>query len=97
MQQKNYVRETAEVFFDIEDEDKEEALGHHSEKLAIAFGLIGAPPDATIRIVKNLRFCMDCHKFAKLVSEIYHREIVVRDRARFHHFRGGICSCNDFW
>jgi hypothetical protein len=33
MQQKSYVRETAEVFFDIEDEDKEEALGHHSEKL----------------------------------------------------------------
>uniref|UniRef100_A0ACD5YXZ8 Uncharacterized protein n=1 Tax=Avena sativa TaxID=4498 RepID=A0ACD5YXZ8_AVESA len=97
MQQQGYVRETTEVFYDIEDEEKEHALGHHSEKLAIAFGLIGGPPDATIRIVKNLRFCMDCHKFAKLVSKIYHREIVVRDRARFHHFRGGTCSCNDFW
>lgn len=95
MQQQGYVRETAEVFYDVEDEEKEQALGHHSEKLAIAFGLIGGPPDATIRIVKNLRFCMDCHKFAKLVSKIYHREIVVRDRARFHHFRGGTCSCNE--
>ncbi|CAM0907241.1 unnamed protein product [Alopecurus aequalis] len=97
MRQQGHVRETAEVFYDIEDEEKEQALGHHSEKLAIAFGLIGGPPDATIRVVKNLRFCMDCHKFAKLVSKIYHREIVVRDRARFHHFRGGTCSCNDFW
>ncbi|XP_020182622.1 pentatricopeptide repeat-containing protein At4g21065-like [Aegilops tauschii subsp. strangulata] len=97
MQQQGHVTETTEVFYDIEDEEKEQALGHHSEKLAIAFGLIGGPPDATIRIVKNIRFCMDCHKFAKLVSKIYQREIVVRDRARFHHFRGGTCSCNDFW
>ncbi|KQK14802.1 putative pentatricopeptide repeat-containing protein At5g40405 [Brachypodium distachyon] len=97
MQQHGYVTETAEVFYDIEDEEKEQALGYHSEKLAIAFGLIGGPPEATIRIVKNLRFCTDCHSFAKLVSKIYHREIVVRDRARFHHFRGGACSCNDFW
>ncbi|KAF0907396.1 hypothetical protein E2562_015888 [Oryza meyeriana var. granulata] len=97
MQLQGYVTETAEVFYDVEEEEKEQALGHHSEKLAIAFGLIGGPPNVAIRIVKNLRFCADCHKFAKLVSQIYHREIVVRDRARFHHFREGTCSCNDFW
>ncbi|KAL5199099.1 hypothetical protein ABZP36_002611 [Zizania latifolia] len=65
MQLQGYVTETADVFYDVEEEEKEQALGHHSEKLAIAFGLIGGPPDVAIRIVKNLRFCMDCHKFAK--------------------------------
>ncbi|MQL86328.1 hypothetical protein Taro_018846 [Colocasia esculenta] len=25
------------------------------------------------------------------------REIVVRDRNRFHHFKDGSCSCNDYW
>ncbi|XP_040381678.1 putative pentatricopeptide repeat-containing protein At5g40405 [Oryza brachyantha] len=97
MQLQGYVTETAEVFHDVEEEEKEQALGHHSEKLAIAFGLIGGTPNVAIRIVKNLRFCADCHNFAKLVSQIYHREIVVRDRVRFHHFVEGTCSCNDFW
>ncbi|RVW63818.1 hypothetical protein CK203_053733 [Vitis vinifera] len=41
--------------FDIEEEEKEHFLGCHSEKLAIAFGLISATPTAVIRVVKNLR------------------------------------------
>ena len=39
--------------FDIEEEEMEHFLGCHSEKLAIAFGLITTPKDV-IRVVKNL-------------------------------------------
>ncbi|XP_072997908.1 pentatricopeptide repeat-containing protein At5g48910-like [Typha latifolia] len=97
MDQEGYNAETADVLYDIDEEEKEQALGHHSEKLAISFGLISTPPGSTLRVVKNLRFCADCHNVAKLISKIYNREIVVRDRVRFHHFKQGSCSCNEFW
>ncbi|OVA17851.1 Pentatricopeptide repeat [Macleaya cordata] len=92
-----HVASTTEVFFDVEDEEKERALFFHSEKLAIAFGLIATDKGATIRVVKNLRVCVDCHSAIKLISKIFDREIVVRDRCRFHHFKEGFCSCGDYW
>ncbi|KAK1425961.1 hypothetical protein QVD17_14628 [Tagetes erecta] len=92
-----YIPSTSEVLLDIGEEDKEDALNKHSEKLAIAFGLLKTPPGTRIRIVKNLRVCGDCHSATKFVSKIYDREIIVRDRNRFHHFRDGVCSCKDFW
>ncbi|QHN75633.1 Putative pentatricopeptide repeat-containing protein [Arachis hypogaea] len=92
-----YSPDTSEVFLDIGEEDKESAVYRHSEKLAIAYALISSGKEVTIRIVKNLRMCVDCHHMAKLVSEVHGREIIVRDRTRFHHFSHGSCSCNDFW
>ncbi|XP_071721161.1 pentatricopeptide repeat-containing protein At4g21065-like [Rutidosis leptorrhynchoides] len=92
-----YVPSTSEVLLDIGQEEREDALTRHSEKLAIAFALLKTPRGTPIRIVKNLRVCGDCHCFTKFVSKIYNREIVVRDRNRFHHFKDGVCSCNDFW
>ncbi|KAK6935842.1 Pentatricopeptide repeat [Dillenia turbinata] len=92
-----HVASTNEVFFDVEEEEKEKALVFHSEKMAVAFGLIATKPGSTIRIVKNLRICADCHGAIKLISRIYEREIVVRDRSRFHHFKEGSCSCGDYW
>ncbi|KAK8630080.1 hypothetical protein V6N13_078891 [Hibiscus sabdariffa] len=92
-----YSPDTSEVFLDIGEEDKESTLYRHSEKLALAFGVISTEPGATLRIVKNLRMCVDCHVVAKLVSKLYGREVVVRDRTRFHHFRLGSCSCKDYW
>ncbi|XP_010258413.1 PREDICTED: pentatricopeptide repeat-containing protein At4g21065-like [Nelumbo nucifera] len=92
-----YVAETEMVSYDIEEEEKENSLMYHSEKLALAFGLLKTSSDSTIRIVKNLRICKDCHGFCKIVSKIYKRNIVVRDRNLFHHFAGGLCSCKDYW
>lgn len=92
-----YLPDTSEVFLDVGEEDKESAVYQHSEKLAMAFGLINSETGTTIRIVKNLRMCVDCHRVAKLVSKVYHREVVVRDKTRFHHFRDGSCSCKDYW
>ncbi|CAN0853836.1 Pentatricopeptide repeat-containing protein At4g21065 [Linum grandiflorum] len=86
------------VFHDIEDEEKEQSIGFHSEKLAVAFALVSFTDSRrTIRIMKNLRTCRDCHSFMKRVSRKFDREIIVRDRNRFHHFRDGACSCQDYW
>lgn len=77
--------------------ERKQQLLDHSERLAIAYGLISAPTDTAIVIFKNLRACKDCHDFAKHVSGITGREIVVRDSSRFHHFKSGECSCGDYW
>ncbi|KAK1272358.1 Pentatricopeptide repeat-containing protein [Acorus gramineus] len=69
----------------------------HSEKVAIAFGLLRVSSPAPIRISKNLRICKHCHCFMKRVSLVYEREIVVRDRNRFHLFYRGSCTCKDYW
>uniref|UniRef100_A0A0E0DZG8 DYW domain-containing protein n=1 Tax=Oryza meridionalis TaxID=40149 RepID=A0A0E0DZG8_9ORYZ len=92
-----YVPDTGEALHDVGEEDKEAALLCHSEKLAIAFGLLRARPRETLRITKNLRVCRDCHEATKYVSHVFGREIVVRDRSRFHHFKDGMCSCKDYW
>ncbi|KAF3449619.1 hypothetical protein FNV43_RR10350 [Rhamnella rubrinervis] len=61
----------------------------------------GYSPDTSqgspIRIARNLRMCSDCHTYAKFISVIFEREITVRDRYRFHHFKDGTCSCRDYW
>ncbi|KAJ0976281.1 hypothetical protein J5N97_018246 [Dioscorea zingiberensis] len=82
---------------DVERSEKEALLSHHSEKLAVAFGLISTPPGAPIRVKKNLRICKDCHVAFKYISRIVSREIIIRDINRFHHFRDGSCSCGDYW
>ncbi|XP_011622218.2 pentatricopeptide repeat-containing protein At2g29760, chloroplastic-like [Amborella trichopoda] len=92
-----YTPNTSPVLFDIEDEEKEHAISHHSEKLALAFGLVSVGLGVPIRIVKNLRVCLDCHTVMKLISTVYIREIIVRDHNVFHHFKEGLCSCKDYW
>ncbi|ONK73603.1 uncharacterized protein A4U43_C04F33350 [Asparagus officinalis] len=92
-----FVPDTGSVLHDIEEELKEELLSRHSEKLAVAFGLISTPEKETLRIMKNLRVCNDCHNAMKFISKVFDREIIVRDATRFHHFRDGFCSCRDYW
>lgn len=85
------------VLMDVSEEEKEENLNCHSEKLALAYGVLKTSPGIEIRISKNLRICYDCHCWIKMVSKVLSRVIIVRDRIRFHHFDGGICSCGDYW
>ncbi|KAI3921198.1 hypothetical protein MKW98_012768 [Papaver atlanticum] len=92
-----YVPNTHFVLHDIEEEQKENALLYHSEKLAIAYGILNTPDGTSIQIMKNLRICGDCHTFTKFVSKVTEREIIIRDNKRFHHFRDGSCSCGDYW
>ncbi|KAJ0988750.1 hypothetical protein J5N97_007106 [Dioscorea zingiberensis] len=56
-----YVPESDVVLHDIGEEQKERLLWVHSERLALALGLIRIPSGSPIRIIKNLRFCSDCH------------------------------------
>ncbi|WOL19824.1 hypothetical protein Cni_G28626 [Canna indica] len=97
LQEAGYVPDTTQVLLNIDEEKKEMALFYHSEKIAIAFGLISTSPGTTLHVVKNLRICGDCHSSTKLISKIYGRKIIVRDRSRFHHFDNGVCSCNEYW
>uniref|UniRef100_A0A0A9AT45 DYW domain-containing protein n=1 Tax=Arundo donax TaxID=35708 RepID=A0A0A9AT45_ARUDO len=97
MRSQGYKPDTSCVLHDINDAEKVAILRYHSEKLAIAFGLLRTPPGATIRVAKNLRVCNDCHEAAKFISKMVGREIVLRDVRRFHHFRDGTCSCGDYW
>lgn len=92
-----YVPNIASVLHDVEDEQKEGYLSYHSEKLALAYGLMKIPSPAPIRIIKNLRMCDDCHTAVKLISKATSRLIIVRDANRFHHFQDGSCTCADHW
>ncbi|KAL5221953.1 hypothetical protein ABZP36_026666 [Zizania latifolia] len=92
-----YMPDLTEVFVEVVEEEKEKVLYYHSEKLAIAFALLTSESNMTIRIVKNLRICLDCHNAIRLISKLYEREVIVRDRTRFHHFKHGSCSCKDYW
>ncbi|KAK8567470.1 hypothetical protein V6N13_105435 [Hibiscus sabdariffa] len=97
MVEEGYVPDLSYVLHDVEESQKTKMLTYHSERLAIAFGLIFIPPGLPIRIVKNLRVCGDCHIATKIISKITQREILVRDAVRFHLFKDGTCSCGDFW
>ncbi|KAI3814502.1 hypothetical protein L1987_14142 [Smallanthus sonchifolius] len=97
MRNYGYVPDTRYVLHDIDQEAKEQALMYHSERLAIAYGLISTPARTTLRIIKNLRMCGDCHNAIKIMSKIVGRELIVRDNKRFHHFKDGKCSCGDYW
>ncbi|KAL6840206.1 hypothetical protein ACP4OV_030016 [Aristida adscensionis] len=97
IRQYGYAPDMTMVFHDMEDEEKEASLAHHSEKLAIAFAFLSLPEGVPIRVMKNLRVCDDCHVAIKLISKVTGREIVVRDVSRFHHFKDGECSCGDYW
>ena len=92
-----YLPDTGSILHDMDNEEKEYDLAHHSERLAIAFALMVTPSGFPIRVMKNLRVCSDCHTAIKHISDIKDREIIVRDASRFHHFREGKCSCGDYW
>ncbi|PSS03096.1 Pentatricopeptide repeat-containing protein [Actinidia chinensis var. chinensis] len=85
------------VLHDVDEEEKVHSLGHHSEKLAVAYGLLKLPAPMPIRVMKNLRVCGDCHSAIKLIAKVTEREIILRDNNRFHHFKDGLCSCRDYW
>ncbi|KAK9074783.1 hypothetical protein SSX86_003101 [Deinandra increscens subsp. villosa] len=92
-----YIPNTDYVLHNVSDAEKCEILSHHSERLALSFSLINNNSNKTVTIFKNLRICGDCHKYMKLVSSITEKDIVIRDAKRFHHFKDGSCSCQDYW
>ncbi|CAO2833775.1 unnamed protein product [Amaranthus hypochondriacus] len=90
-------RQTKFILHDVEEDIKIDMINKHSEKLALAFGLLVTNTSMPITIIKNIRICGDCHSVMKFVSLMEKRTIIVRDPKRFHHFVNGICSCKDYW
>ncbi|KAF5808531.1 putative tetratricopeptide-like helical domain superfamily, DYW domain-containing protein [Helianthus annuus] len=97
VREEGFIRVTELVLMDISEEEKEGNLNYHSEKLAVAYGILKLSPGSEIRVSKNLRTCIDCHSWMKLVSKVLKRVIIVRDRTRFHRIEDGLCSCGDYW
>ncbi|KAI3857566.1 hypothetical protein MKW98_028830 [Papaver atlanticum] len=98
IQKAGYVPDTHLALHDVGEDEKVESISYHSEKLALAYGLISKPQDRMpIRILKNLRVCKDCHMFMKFVSKLLEQRIILRDTNLFHHFVDGECSCKDYW
>ncbi|KAL3628255.1 hypothetical protein CASFOL_027301 [Castilleja foliolosa] len=92
-----YVPETIFALHDVDDEEKGDLLIEHSEKLALAYGILTTAPGLPIRITKNLRVCGDCHTAITYISRIIDHEVILRDTSRFHHFKNGSCSCKGYW
>ncbi|XP_010266933.1 PREDICTED: pentatricopeptide repeat-containing protein At5g40410, mitochondrial [Nelumbo nucifera] len=97
MREAGFVSQTGFVLHDVDEEVKEDMINQHSEKLAIAFGLLVMGTGRPIMITKNLRICGDCHSAAKFISFMEKHSIIIRDSKRFHHFADGFCSCGDYW
>ncbi|CAL9196746.1 pentatricopeptide repeat-containing protein At1g56690, mitochondrial-like [Musa acuminata AAA Group] len=97
LKEAGYFPDGAFVLHDVDEEQKAHNLRYHSERLAVAFGILKIPEGLPIRVMKNLRVCGDCHSAVKLIAKITGREIILRDANRFHHFKSGSCSCRDYW
>ncbi|XP_051144474.1 pentatricopeptide repeat-containing protein At3g03580 [Andrographis paniculata] len=97
MAKEGYVPDVKFVFHDVDEDEKLAMLCGHSERLAIAFGLLRTKAGTPLLVMKNLRVCGDCHTVVKYISKIACREILVRDSNRFHRFEDGKCSCRDHW
>ncbi|KAI3837673.1 hypothetical protein MKW98_027032, partial [Papaver atlanticum] len=87
MKEAGYVPDTTPVFHDVDDDEKMNMVYGHSERLAIAFGIISTPSGTRLLVTKNLRVCDDCHVVIKFISQISKREIIVRDVNRDHHLK----------
>ena len=97
LKEAGYCPDGSFVLHDMDEEEKVHSLRYHSEKLAVAYGLLKVPEGRPIRVMKNLRVCGDCHSAIKLMAKVTGREIILRDANRFHHFKDGLCSCRDYW
>lgn len=97
MKLEGFYPKTEFVLQDLDGEEEEDSLCNHSEKLAVAFGILNLRGESCIRVYKNLRICGDCHNTIKFMAKSIGIQIIVRDSLRFHHFREGLCSCRDFW
>lgn len=97
MAKEGYVADVRYVLHNVQNDEKRDMLCTHSERLAIAFGILNTKPGSPLQVMKNLRVCGDCHTVTKYISKIVGREILVRDANRFHLFKDGTCSCGDRW
>ncbi|RZR89967.1 hypothetical protein BHM03_00017784 [Ensete ventricosum] len=83
------LRELMEAVGKLGYKEMDVELWYHSERLAVAFGVVSGsvPKGKSLRVVKNLRICSDCHEFFKYVSRVIDRGIVhFQISSDFHDF-----------
>ncbi|XP_024536089.1 putative pentatricopeptide repeat-containing protein At3g49142 [Selaginella moellendorffii] len=97
MKEEGYASDVINVLKDIPEEEKEDHLCGHSEKLALGCALVNSHQKETIKIVKNLRVCDDCHAATALISKLEKRLIICKDASRVHVFQDGRCSCDNYF
>ncbi|XP_058088391.1 pentatricopeptide repeat-containing protein At5g04780, mitochondrial-like [Magnolia sinica] len=97
MEESGYKADKNHWLHNAEEEYRQTRFHPHTEITALAFGLVQLPEGMPIRILKSMRMCGDCHSACKFISTFVGRDVVIKDSFRFHHFRGGKCSCNDTW
>ena len=85
-----YVPERKYLHPDVEQ--GEQVLLYHSEKLAIASGLINPPDWTAPQVVQSHRICGDCHCAIKLIALATGREIVVKEASRFQWVLGVVST-----
>ncbi|KAF3617234.1 Pentatricopeptide repeat-containing protein [Capsicum annuum] len=76
MKEEGYVPDIDNVLHDVEEEQKEQNLSYHSEKLAVAFGIIATPPGTQIKelplfaplVTRIDNLPRSSHLFASLVT-----------------------------
>ncbi|EEE68014.1 hypothetical protein OsJ_25982 [Oryza sativa Japonica Group] len=62
IKQLGYVAEENELLPDILPDEQKTSKVYHSERLAVAFGLISTSLSTTLRVTQCHRLCHDCHK-----------------------------------
>jgi pentatricopeptide repeat protein len=94
MEQSGYAPQDNEPYCNVEVDP---LSCHHTERIAVCYGLISMCGHEPIRILKNFRMCKECHSSIKFISRDKNREILISDGCTYHHFNDGSCSCGDMW
>ncbi|KAA8519799.1 hypothetical protein F0562_014111 [Nyssa sinensis] len=76
------------IMHELEEEEREYALRYHSEKLAIAFGILKTSPGMAIRIVKNLRMLLRVNQDWLPNTDLYLNAKEIED-IQVHHLHKG--------
>lgn len=92
-EEEGHVPNTELVLKPLMENEKQDELCGHAEKLALAYGLLYTPDGSPLLVTKNLRMCRDCHRSTEIISRIEKRDITVRDAHRVHQFVDGSCCC----
>ncbi|RVW12019.1 Pentatricopeptide repeat-containing protein [Vitis vinifera] len=86
-----YVAELSSELHNLGAEEKGNRLSYHSEKLAIAFGVLATPPGTTIRVAKNLRIVLTVTILQSALAMATGRDMTSReDILRRVSFEGGL-------
>uniref|UniRef100_A0ACD6AEY1 Uncharacterized protein n=1 Tax=Avena sativa TaxID=4498 RepID=A0ACD6AEY1_AVESA len=94
MEQSGYAPQDNEPYCNVEVDP---LSCHHTERIAVCYGLISMCGHEPIRVSKNFRMCKECHSSIKFISRDKNRQILISDGCTYHHFNDGSCSCGDMW